>query len=186
MKQGVKSKVAVIVLAVLLVISLAINGILAAKLMNQPEDPALSLVDPEYAVGRDEPTTVPEETTEPAEEQVISARYFDLICPSDLNGRIYVDSVTQEDDVRLIFTATVEGNNVELFAISLTKAEPEDYILGQYQDKEAGQFYVGMRVNEINPEEWSEAAYDEINALQERVNDFIIQINENEGFSPSR
>ena len=181
-----RRKLLCIILMVLLVISLIANGILLAKLMNQPENPSLSLYDPEYAIGKTEATTVPEETTEPAQEQIISNKYITLICPADLSDRISVLSTEQDDGVSIVFSAVLDGREVELFAIDLTKAEPEGYILGQFQDGNDDQFHAVMRMNEINAEEWSEEAYNEICELQERVNDFIIQFYEDERFVPSR
>jgi len=184
--QVIKEKRIVIILAVLLVISLAANGVLAAKLMRQPEDPSLSLYDPEYAVGRDEQTVIPAETTEPAEVQELSDRYITLVCPSDLSGRINVATTEQEDGVSMAFSGLFDGKEVELFVISLTKAESEDYILGEFRDENDGKFQVVMRMNEIYPQEWPEDVYNEICALQERVNDIIIQFYEDERFTPSR
>ena len=186
MNREAKGKWIVIVLAILLVISLTANVILAVKYANQPDDSQLSLYDPEYAIGKDDPIVVPEETEAPAPEQVISNSYIELICPADLKDQLSMATAQQEDGVTTVFTGMFDGKEVELFEIRLAKAEPADYyILGELQDTEDGTLYVAMHMSEIHPEEWSEELYSQICALQERVNDFIVQFYEDERFVPN-
>lgn len=187
MNRETKGKWIGIILAVLLVASLTANGILAAKLINQPVDPSLSLYDPEYAIGKDDQTVVPEETTAPSPEQVISNPYMELICPAELKDQVSMETTQLEDGIAVAFSGVFDGKELELFVISLTKEEPADcYILGELQDTKDGNLCVAMHMNEIQTEEWSEDLYNEICALQERVNDFIIQFYEDERFVPNR
>lgn len=190
MKQGVKGKLPVIILAVLLIISLSANGILAAKLAAQPEpqpvDPNAHLYDPDYAIGADNTATVTPETTEPAPAQEISNPYIALVCPADLGDRMRAVTTEEETGISMAFSGEFDGEEVALFTICLTTAEPEGYLLGEFQHETDGRFNVDLRVHEIDPEKWSEEKYGEISAMQERVNDIIVQFYEDTRFTPTR
>lgn len=187
-----KTNLILLVLAVLLVVSLAVNGILAVKLANQPQEPVPAtqpsqhLYDPNHAIGADEPTTVPEETTEPAPGQVIASRFITFICPSDLVGTLDVTTTEGDDGVTMTFSGSFDGKTVQLFEICLTRAEVDGYKLGQFVDEQNGVFQVVMNMHQQNPEDWTAQTYNAICAIQERVNDFIIQLYEDARFEPDR
>ena len=182
----------IIALAALLAGSLAVNGILVARLTKQTaqpeqtEQPPQNLYDPNHAIGADEPTTVPEVTTEPAPEQVISNPYITLVCPDDWSNRISVTTEEQENSVTMYFSASFDGKQLVLFTIGLTKLENEGFVLGELQDETAGSFYVVMNMYQQDPADWSVQDYDEICTLQELVNDIIVQFYEDPRFVPSR
>lgn len=182
----------IIVLVALLAGSLAVNGVLAARLTKQTaqpeqtEQPPQNLYDPNYAIGADEPTTVPEVTTEPAPEQVIPNPYITLSCPDDWSDRVSVTTQEQENGVTMFFSASFDGKQLVLFTIGLTKLENEGFVLGELQDETAGSFYVVMNMNQQDPADWSAQAYDEICTLQECVNDIIVQFYKDPRFVPSR
>ncbi len=112
--------------------------------------------------------------------------YKPLYLPTDLADKLY--PLLSEDGInyRYEFHATVDGQDVLLFSVVLGPDDvSEAFLLGQLDTPENGKVNVNLVMNLANPDDWSEEDYLEINAMQERINDFIAQFYADENFTPA-
>ena len=132
-----------------------------------------------------EPTEIIWETA-PAETLGIAVdnAYMTFYYPQEWDGR--VEEVREETDgnVMVTFRTDISGKEVVLFSIVMGPEEAEGYLLGHLTEG-GKQIFVYSVMNEMPAEDWSEADYAKICALQERVNDIIIQFFEDPRFTPN-
>lgn len=127
--------------------------------------------------------TAPEETLGIAVDNAYMTFYY----PQEWEGK--VEEIREEagENITVTFQTGISGKDVVLFSVVLGSGVVEDgYLLGQLKDPQAGTINVYSVMNELMPEDWTEEEYNEICALQERVNDIIVQFYEDERFVPSR
>jgi len=182
MNERGKPNSKMIILAAVLVLSLAANAILAVMLAKEKKDP----YEPEYTTGEENPfTNIPEEQTDVAQIEVATA-YITFAFPEEIENKIAVSTINNGDSTELTFTAKAYEQELILFSVSLAKTKPDGYILGMLNDKTEGEVYVAVNVNEQDPEDWSEAQYKEICTLQDYVNYIMIQVQKDPRFVPNR
>ena len=127
--------------------------------------------------------TAPEETMGIAVDNAYMTFYY----PQEWEGK--VEEVREETDgnITVTFRTDISGREVVLFSVVMGPGVVEEgYLLGQLKDPQAGTINVYSIMNEINSADWSEEDYSQIIALQERVNDIIVQFYQDERFVPSR
>ena len=126
--------------------------------------------------------TAPAETLGIAVENAYKTFYY----PQEWENK--VEEVRTEDGANctVTFQTKISGKEVVLFSVVMGPDEAEGYLLGQLKDEATGMINVYSVMNEADPEAWSEEEYSEICALQERVNDIIVQFFEDERFVPNR
>ena len=126
--------------------------------------------------------TAPEETQGIAVDNAYMTFYY----PQEWEGQ--VEELREENgkNIKVSFQTKVGEKNVVLFSIVLGPDVCDGYLLGQLEDPEAGTINVYSIINEPVKEDWSEEEYSEICALQERVNDIIVQFYDDDRFVPSR
>ena len=95
-------------------------------------------------------------------------------------------AVENGKNIKVSFQTKIGEKNVVLVSIVLGPDVCDGYLLGQLEDPEAGTINVYSIINEPVREDWSEEEYSEICALQERVNDIIVQFYDDDRFVPSR
>ena len=171
------------VLVIILVLSLAANAVLAIMLIKaRNQSPSGTETTP----GTQPSAAETVQTTAAPQENEIPTRYITLEIPEDLQEVFTVKTTEAEGSTQVTFSGVIEGQELHLFAFVFTKEETGDYILGVLTDEAEGNINVVMNMNEQNPEDWSDETYKEIGALQERVNDFILQFYEDPRFTPSQ
>lgn len=126
--------------------------------------------------------TAPEETQGIAVDNAYMTFYY----PQEWKGK--VEELREENgkNVTVSFQTKVGEKDVVLFSIVLGPDVFDGYLLGQLKDPQAGSINVYSIMNELVREDWSEEEYSEICALQERVNDIIVQFYDDDRFVPSR
>ena len=126
--------------------------------------------------------TAPEETQGIAVDNAYMTFYY----PQEWEGK--VEELREENgkNFKVSFQTKIGEKNVVLFSIVLGPDVCDGYLLGQLKDPEAGTINVYSIINEPVKEDWSEEEYSEICALQERVNDIIVQFYDDDRFVPSR
>ncbi len=112
--------------------------------------------------------------------------YMTFTYPQEWEGKVEAQPIEEDGNVRVSFQTEISGENLELFAVIMGPQVTDGYILGQLEDPETGTIYVSTDMNEVNREDWSEDDYNEICALQERVNDIIVQFYDDERFVPAK
>lgn len=141
---------------------------------------------------QDDPT--PSETSDlwtepPAEEPsgiAMETPHMTFTYPREWEGKVEAVQSTEGRNSTVTFQTEISGREVVLFSVILGPDAAEGYLLGQLDDGGNGVINVYSVVNEVNPEEWTEEEYNEICALQERVNDIIVQFQEDERFSSGK
>ena len=137
-----------------------------------------------------ESATDPVETWETAPPETLGVAvdnsYMTFYYPQEWEGK--VEEIREENDGNMIvtFRTDISGEEVVLFSIAMGPGSVDGYLLGWLDDPQAGEIYVYSIMSEIGPDDWSEEEYDQICALQERVNDIIVQFYQDERFVPSR
>ena len=126
--------------------------------------------------------TAPEETLGIAVENAYMTFYY----PQEWDGKVEEIREENDENITVTFQTKISGKDVELFSVVLGRGVVDGYLLGQLKDPAAGTINVFSIMNDVTPEDWSDAEFDEICALQERVNDIIVQFYEDERFVPSR
>lgn len=150
--------------------------------------------DPEETSPED---TAPEESTSdviPGEELIpeetegilIEANYFTFSYPPQWDEEIEMVHTEEEQNQVITFRTTVADREIDLFSIVLGPNEAEGYLLGTFETEENGTINVYSQVKDQAEEGFTEAQYNEICALQERVNEITIQIQEDPRFVPNR
>ena len=81
------------------------------------------------------------------------------------------------------FAEFLYRQTVELFRMILGRDAAEGYLHGTLEDPAAGTINVYSAMNTLNPADWSDADFDTLCAMQERVNDLIGQLTEDERFT---
>lgn len=168
----------------LIVLLLIVAAVLLAILL-RPDEP------PDHA-GDQTSTTEPSitedsgEKTEEAPGLPLVTKYMVLSYPSELEGLVDIAYEELEDGQQIIFTTDLTGEELELFRFSISKSGTDGYQLGVLTDEEAGQLFVCMNVTEYSSGSWTPEEYAKLNAMQERVNDIIIQFYDDPRFTAAR
>ena len=86
----------------------------------------------------------------------------------------------------LSFVTTVTDREVTLFSVLIGPEEAADgYLLGQLET-DGGAVNVYTVISELSADGWTETTYGELCALQEQVNDIIMQFHQDSRFTPSK
>ena len=126
--------------------------------------------------------TAPEETQGIAVDNAYMTFYY----PQEWEGKVEELRGENGKNFKVSFQTKIGEKNVVLVSIVLGPDVCDGYLLGQLEDPEAGTINVYSIINEPVREDWSEEEYSEICALQERVNDIIVQFYDDDRFVPSR
>lgn len=126
--------------------------------------------------------TAPEETLGIAVDNAYMTFYY----PQEWDGKVKEVREETDENITVTFQTEIAGKEVVLFSVVMGPGVVDGYLLGQLKDAEAGTINVFSVMNEVTSEGWTEEEYSEICALQERVNDIIVQFYEDERFVPSR
>ncbi len=146
--------------------------------------------DPEELSGT-EPTQ-PVQTGE-GDEQItedsgvpLVTEYIILSYPSELEDMVSIEYEDLPDGQSIIFTTEFTGESLELFRFSLSKSGADGHELGVLNDEQAGELIVCVDVRDYSSGSWTPEEYAKLLAMQDRVNDIIIQFHEDPRFTPAR
>lgn len=183
MKLNKKRKKQIFLLEVVIIVVFIIIAVVMFGKMNQDKNS-----DGDQSGEVDSTMVTPDENGEqflPEEPEGIALEtdYISLTYPEELDEDVKVKESKKKDVVKITFSAK-ELDKLELFTIILSKSEQEGTRLGVLEDPEEGDIIVTMDMNEQNAQDWSDEEFEKINALQERVNDIIIQFFEDPRFVP--
>ena len=146
--------------------------------------------EPVLTQGAENSAEVPENSEEPeiTEEPGVplSTKYIVLSYPAELEGEVSIRYEEIADGQEIIFSTDFTGENLELFRFSISKNGTDGYELGVLQDAEDGELRVCVDVKDYENGRWTPEQYQKINALQERVNDIIVQFHDDPRFVPVR
>ena len=176
------TKKPVLIICVVALVLVAVAMAVLVIVMQQQKAAPQNLYDPAYAVVGAESTQVVEEP----ENIPVPTEYMTFYIPEDLENILTVSTQQTEDGVRVLGQGEFSGGMLELFAILLTHEEAEGFLLGTLNHETEGSLYVTMQINEHDPADWSAEELVEIETLQERVNDFIAQLQDDGRFVPNR
>lgn len=136
-----------------------------------------------------ETTGIQTEMEPPVEETSgipMDTPYMTFTYPQEWEGKVEAVQTTEGRNSVISFKTEISGKEVVLFSVILGQDAAEGYLLGQLHDENQGVINVYSRVTDIDPADWSEAEYNEICSLQERVNDIIVQFQEDPRFSSGK
>lgn len=184
MKKG-NQKTVLFGLLIGLIVLLLVVAVALLVMLLRPDEP------PNYAGNPTSPTepSYTEESGEKTEEDPglpLVTKYMVLSYPSELEELVNVAYEELADGQQIIFTTHFTGEELELFRFSISKSGTDGYQLGVLTDEEAGQLLVCMNVTEYNSGSWTPEEYAKLNAMQERVNDIIIQFYDDPRFTATR
>lgn len=115
----------------------------------------------------------------------LATPYIQLFYPEEWEGYVTISQQDSEKSHAISFSVELSGQNVEMFTILLSPDEQDGFLLGTLKDKAEGKIKVYTVMNE-SVEGLSEADFNEFCALQERVNDFIVQFYNDARFTPGK
>lgn len=84
----------------------------------------------------------------------------------------------------ILFTTDFTGEELELFRFYISRSPTEGYPLGTLTDAQYGEMTVCVEVKEYSSGSWTPEEYAKLGAMQERVNDIIVQFHEDPRFTP--
>ncbi len=127
-------------------------------------------------------------TEGPTEEPVIAlpTKYIVLSYPAEIKEDVKISYEDLEDGQKITFTTDFTGEELELFRFVISKSAGEGYQLGVLEDEQEGSLAVCVSVHEYLQGNWEIADYNKLKALQERVNDIMVQIQEDPRFVPNQ
>lgn len=125
--------------------------------------------------------SIPEET----KGIEVNTAYFTFWYPLEWENK--VELVQTEDGNNLITTFRIEisGKDVDLFSIVLGPDEAEGFLLGTLQSEGEEAVNVYSVIEDKASEGWTEEEYNEICALQERINEITAQFYDDPRFIPN-
>lgn len=146
--------------------------------------------------GTSEPTgtTTTEDVTEPAGDQEdfeetepkavpLPTQYIVLSYPVELEGDVQVHCEELEDGQLIRFTTNFTGEELQLFSFSISASGDDGFPIGVLEDEKDGSLVVCVNVEDYSDGNLKPEDFNKINAMQERVNDIIVQFYDDSRFT---
>ena len=111
--------------------------------------------------------------------------YITLYYPEEWKGLVNISQQGSDSSYILSFSADFSGEDVELFSIIFSSGEHEGYLMGTLKDKSIGKINVYTLMNQ-SVSGMSDEDYGRFCSMQERVNDFIMQLHEDARFKATK
>lgn len=123
---------------------------------------------------------------DPTEAAVVplATNYIILSYPAELEEDVKVTYEDIADGQKITFTTDFTGEELELFHFTISTSGTEGYSLGELEHEQAGTLLVCMNVKEYTDGNWKPEDFNKLNAMQERVNDIIVQFYDDPRFTP--
>lgn len=117
----------------------------------------------------------------------VDTPYITLYCPEEWRDAVKVDQKEENGTYTVTFHTTVADMDTVLFSVIFSAGETvEGFPLGTLEDGDAGTVSVYAAMNEELPETWGDEEITQFGAMQERVNDLIMQLHEDSRFDSGR
>lgn len=171
------SKLLILLLAVIVMVAVVFTAC-----GQQEADATLPPVDEQIA--DDQPGDNQEEEAE-APVVPLPTNYIVLSYPAELENEVAVTYENVNDGQMITFTTNFTGEELVLFRFTISASGDDGYPLGILNDEQAGELVVCVDVEEYTNGNWTPEDYNKLNALQERVNDIIVQFYEDPRFVPN-
>ena len=168
-----------------------------------PDESIGGTIEPERETISEDAGFDPEMTEEPTVEESIAdgmefapeetqgvamdTPYITLYYPEEWDGLVTTELKTEGETQRLTIRTEIGGKGVELFSLIMGPVEmAEGFPLGTLNHETAGTIQVFAAMNEQMPEGWTDDEVAQFGAMQERVNDLIMQLHEDPRFDAGR
>ena len=117
------------------------------------------------------------------EDDVITTVYGELSYPGMWADRVSYEIEEDGADVKIHFTGKVDGAEAKLFSLCYGSVPEDGYEMGSLTVDGDMVVLVSTVMYPIVPQEgWSDEAVNELSALQESVNDLLVQLREYPNF----
>lgn len=168
-------KSAMLVMTILLSAAMALTG--CARDQQESKEPALT-----------QPAQMEDGNEQITEDSGIpfTTEYIILSYPSELEDMVSIRYEPLEDGQKILFTTDFTGEELELFRFYISRSPTEGYPLGTLTDAQYGEMTVCVEVKEYSSGSWTPEEYAKLGAMQERVNDIIVQFHEDPRFAAAR
>ncbi len=115
----------------------------------------------------------------------LPTNYIVLNYPAELENEVSVTYENINDGQMITFTTNFTGEELVLFRFTISASGDDGFPLGVLNHEEAGELVVCVHVEEYTNGNWTPEDFNKLNALQERVNDIIVQFYEDPRFVPN-
>ena len=116
-----------------------------------------------------------------SQDDVLQTPYGELTFPGLWTDKVAHETVKDGENVQIVFRSTLKDAEVELFRLCYGAVPEESFVLGQMADGVS----VSVVMGSIEPEEaWSQETLDTLYALQESVNDLLVQLQAHPDLTP--
>lgn len=116
----------------------------------------------------------------------LPTNYIVLSYPAELENEVKVTYEDLDDGQMITFTTDFTGEELMLFRFSISASGDDGFPIGVLKDEKAGELVVCVHVEEHTDGNWKPEDFNKLNAMQERVNDIIVQFHEDPRFVPNR
>lgn len=117
----------------------------------------------------------------------VDTPYITLHYPEEWQGIVTAEQTEAAGGQMLTFRTTIGEADAVLFSLIFSGAETaEGFPLGVLTQENGDDVHVFAAMNETIPETWSEEEINQFGSMQERVNDLIMQLNEDPRFDSGR
>ena len=133
-------------------------------------------------------TTAAAETAENLDADMIPlpTKYIILGYPAELKADVKASCEEITGGQKLTFTTDFTGKELELFHISISTSGGDGFTIGTLEDEKAGHLQVWVSVKDYARDDFSSEDFQKLNAMQERVNDIIVQFYDDSRFVPQK
>ena len=186
------SKLLILLVAVIAVVAV----VFTACGQQEAEAPVPPVVD--EPVTDEQPATEQPVDEQPADEQPadnqeeteapvvpLPTNYIVLSYPAELENEVAVAYENLNDGQMITFTTNFTGEELVLFRFSISASGDDGFALGVLKDEQAGDLMVCVHVEEYTSGNLAPEDFNKLNALQERVNDIIVQFYDDPRFVPN-
>lgn len=116
-----------------------------------------------------------------AQDDVLLTPYGELTFPGIWTDKVAHETVKNGEDVQIVFRSTLKDAEVELFSLFYGAVPEGAFVLGQMGDGVS----VSVVMRSIEPDDaWSQETLDMLYALQESVNDLLVQLQSHPDLEP--
>ena len=108
-----------------------------------------------------------------AQDDVLQTPYGELSFPGFWTDKVTHETIENGEDLQIVFRSTLKDAEIELFRLCYGEVSEGGFVIGQMADGAL----VSVVMSSIEPNDaWSQETLDTLYALQESVNDLLVQL----------